>query len=270
MSDRMKKHLRASWLIFATTPDDPPAGDPPAGDPPATDPPAGDPPAPSDGGGDPPADPDPGDGKTPLALDQIPEGMRSLFEGIETQEDLAAKLKGPEIPEAYTIPEAMADGKIDAATMEEFTPLAKELGLDQAAVEKLLAFDVARMEKMSDGLYDRVLDLQAQGYKSELDKVKETMGADKFDVAHQQAVKTIEAVASAEIMTELKATGLIDSPLMFKLGQEIYQKLMKEDGPPPPSMPVKDGIRAGDPETAKGFYTRMNKGEGTQAQHGKP
>lgn len=264
MSDRMKKHLRASWLIYKTNEPpagDPPAGDPPAGDPPAGDPPAGDPPSPPDGGGDPPADPEPG-GATPLDLAQLPEGMRSLFEGIETQDDLAARLKGPEIPESYTIPEGLPEGAINEETFTEFQPLAKELGLTQDGVSKLIQFQAGLAEKQSQQIYDRVLELQAQGFKSELGTLKETMGADKFDVAHQQAMKTIEAVASPEIMAELKSTGLIDSPLVFRFGREIYEKLMKEDAPPPPNIAIKDGIRQGDPAVAKGFYDRMKKGEG--------
>jgi len=259
MSERMKKHLRASWLIFTTT-DDPQPADPAPADPAPSDPAPADPPAPSDDGGDPPADP--GDGKTPLALDQIPESMRSLFEGIETQEDLAARLKAPEVPESYTLPEGLPEGAINEETFTEFQPLAKELGLTQDDVGKLITFQAGLAEKQSQQIYDRVLDLQAQGFKTELDTLKDTMGADKFNVAHQQAMKTVEAVAGEAVMKELQSTGLINSPLIFRFGQEIYQKLMKEDGPGLPQINIKDGIRQGDPNVASSFYGRMKKGEG--------
>lgn len=256
MSKEMKKHLAASWLIYTTTPD-PPAGDPPAGDPPA-DPPAGDPPAAPDGAGDPPADPDPSG--TPLVMDDIPESMRSLFEGIETQEDLAARLKGPEVPETYTPPTDLPEGvTIDEAMFTEFQEIAKAQGLTQAQVENLVKFQVGIQEKNIGQVFDKVLELQAAGFKSELGKLKESMG-ESFDPAHQVAMKSIAAVADDGIMTELKATGLIDSPLMFKLGKQIYEKLLKEDAPPMPNLgSIKDGIRSGSPDTAKDFYGRMNK-----------
>lgn len=270
MSDRMKKHLRASWTIYTTTGEDGAGGAGDGGDGGAGDGGQGDSgtgdggQGSSDDGGT--GDGDAGDGKTPLELDQIPEGMRSLFEGIETQEDLAARLKGPEVPESYTLPEGLTEGAINEETFNEFQPLAKELGLTQEGVAKLIQFQAGLAEGQTQQIYDRVLELQAQGFKSELGKLQETMGADKFNVAHQQAMKTIEAVASPEIMAELKATGLIDSPLVFKFGQEIYQKLMKEDSTVPPSIPVKEGIRQGDPAVASNFYGRMNKGEGPTNQ----
>lgn len=273
MSERMKKHLMASWLIYTTTGDGGDGGDAGGGDSGGDNGDqggdnGGDGQGSSGDGGD--GSGDNGDGKTPLALDQIPEEMRSLFDGIETQEDLAARLKGPEIPEAYTLPTDLGEGvTFDEAAFGEFQPIAKELGLSQEAVNTLIKFQAKLTEGQAASIYDRVLDLQAEGFKTELGKIQESMG-EKFAPAHAQAMKTIEAVASPEIMAELNSTGLINSPLVFKLGQEIYQKLMKEDSSLPAAMPVKEGIVAGDPATAKNFYAGMTKGKSSQAEHGKP
>lgn len=181
-----------------------------------------------------------------------------MFEGITTQEDLAAKLKGPDIPDKYENPEMPEGATLDEKAFTDFQPVAKELGLTQAQVDKLIGFQSTVVESQTQQIFDNVLDLQAQGYKAELGKLQESMG-DKFKPAHEQSVGTIEAIVDADVLQELKATGLMESPLMHKFGQQIYQKLMKEDGPPAPNMAIKAGLASGDPATAKNFYDRMGK-----------
>lgn len=162
-----------------------PAGTPPAGTPPAGEPPAGTPPAGTPPAGTPPAGTPPAEFKF-----NAPEGV-----------------------------------KFDDAFVTEFTGLAKELKLDQAAGDKAVAFS-AKAIAQRDAQIVKAIEAEHAKWK-DLAKADKEYGGEQLDANLGVAVRGRDAYASEGLKKLLNESGLGQHPevirLFWKLGQTVKE-----------------------------------------------
>jgi hypothetical protein len=192
------------------------AGNPPAGPtPPAT--PESTPPA------DPPKQPEPGPETEPAEGDgdKEPEGA----------------------PEQYAF-EAPPGVTLDPAAVEEFTPVARELGLTQAQAQRLVG--------VVAGMQQRQAEAQAEQVRQWAEAVvsdKEIGGAN-WDANRAVVARARDAFASPELVQLMESTGLGSHPEVIKLFVRVG-KAIADDGH------VIGGHPGPDPRSAESFYARM-------------
>jgi len=174
--------------------------------------------------------------------DSFPEEYRDAVKGFETPDAFKAALKPAELPESYAIPEGM---EVDQATFDAFAPMAKELGLSQAAVEKLLAFDAERMKAMPAQV--------DAAHKAELTAWAKEIGADKYTAAITNARKALQTFASPEDVTWLQQAGLANSPRLVKILANIGVNLQEET----PAGGEKSGKTLSEEERIARLYPKM-------------
>lgn len=125
--------------------------------------------------------------------------------------------------------------ELDSALAEQFTGIAKELGLTQDQAQKLADLHANSVSKQISAHQSTV-----QGWRDEVTK-DAVLGGDNLKASAAVANKAID-LAPAEIRQELRTlldnTGMGNHPLLFKWAHAIG-KLVSEDGlvraPTPPA-----------------------------------
>lgn len=144
-----------------------------------------------DGGAAPAADPkaegqDPTQKQTPETPEKDPEK--------QTDKDAKGKEGAPETYETFKVPEGFT---LDQATLETFTPLAKELNLNQEQAQKLVDFEVSRMTQFQTA--------QAQAFANQVAAWGEETRGDKevggpaFDASVQAAGLAMNRFGTPEL-----------------------------------------------------------------------
>jgi len=144
-----------------------------------------------DGAAAPAADPKadvqaPAKDKTPETPDKDPEK--------QTDKDAKGKEGAPETYEAFKVPEGFT---LDQATLETFTPLAKELDLTQEQAQKLVDFEASRMTQFQSA--------QAQAFANQVAAWGEETRGDKevggqaFDASVQAAGLAMNRFGTPEL-----------------------------------------------------------------------
>jgi hypothetical protein len=124
------------------------------------------------------------------------------------------------VPESYDL--KMPDGvQLDSAAAEEFTTIAKELKLDQAAAQKLA--DVgAKMAQRQAEAHAQLVETWTEQVKTDKE-----IGGDKLEENLGVARKAIDTFGSPELKALLNSTGLGNHPefvkLAFKVGKAISE-----------------------------------------------
>lgn len=215
---------------------DHPTGDPapaPAADP--VTPPAD--PAPAADPATPPADPKPAD-TAPSDPDADPDDSDDTALGGGKKPADPADPADPEapahvVPEAYelTAPEGMT---IDAALLEEATPIFKDLNLDNEGANKLLPVAKRIADSSRDATVQSMIDAGNQQRKAWLDAAKadEQIGGNKWDASLDSAAKALDAFGYAEgseFRNALNETGFGNHPEMIRIFAKLGQ-MVGEDG----------------------------------------
>lgn len=130
------------------------------------------------------------------------------------------KATEPVVPESYEL--KMPDGvQLDSAAAEEFTAIAKELKLDQAAAQKLADIG-AKMATRQAEAHAQLVETWTEQVKTDKD-----IGGDKLDENLGVARKAIDTFGSPELKALLNSTGLGNHPevvkLAFKVGKAISE-----------------------------------------------
>jgi hypothetical protein len=128
----------------------------------------------------------------------------------------------PVVPEAYDL--KMPDGvELDQAATTEFTAIAKELKLDQAAAQKLADIGAKMAQRQADA--------HAQLVETWTEQVKtdKEIGGDKLAENLGVARKAIDTFGSPELKALLNSTGLGNHPEVVKLAFKVG-KAISEDG----------------------------------------
>jgi hypothetical protein len=133
-----------------------------------------------------------------------------------------AKPTEPVVPEAYDL--KMPEGvELDQAATTEFTAIAKELKLDQAAAQKLADIGAKMAQRQADA--------HAQLVETWTEQVKtdKEIGGDKLAENLGVARKAIDTFGSPELKALLNSTGLGNHPEVVKLAFKVG-KAISEDG----------------------------------------
>ena len=128
----------------------------------------------------------------------------------------------PVVPESYEL--KMPDGvELDQAATTEFTAIAKELKLDQAAAQKLADIGAKMAQRQADA--------HAQLVETWTEQVKtdKEIGGDKLAENLGVARKAIDTFGSPELKALLNSTGLGNHPEVVKLAFKVG-KAISEDG----------------------------------------
>jgi len=127
----------------------------------------------------------------------------------------------PVVPESYDL--KMPEGvELDEAAASEFTAIAKELKLDQAAAQKLA--DVgAKMAQRQVEAHAKLVETWTEQVRTDKE-----IGGDKLDENLGIARKAIDAFGSPELKALLNSTGLGSHPEVVKLAYKVG-KAISED-----------------------------------------
>jgi hypothetical protein len=119
------------------------------------------------------------------------------------------KATEPQVPEAYEL--QMPDGiELDKASADEFTTIAKELKLDQAAAQKLADIAAKQAQRQVDAHTALVESWVAQV------KTDKDIGGDKLDENLSIARKALDTFGTPELRDVLNASGLGNHPAVIK------------------------------------------------------
>lgn len=161
------------------------------------------------------------------------EELTKKAEIVKAAEEAQKAADAKTVPDKYDIkvPDGMT---LDAAVLEEFTPIAKELGLTNDAVQKLADFQVKQIQKISTAAQAA----QKQAFESFIETTtKESVdffGA-KLDGMLPYVAKGRDQFANEGVMAKLEATGLSndkDFILMFdKMGRTVSEHKLVDGKP---------------------------------------
>lgn len=141
----------------------------------------------------------------------------------ETQTE--KKDEKPAVPEKYefTAPEGTT---LDAAAVEAFTPLAKELGLSNEQAQKLVDFDAKRVSDLTKANLD-AWQKQQTDWLTEVKADKE-FGGQNLDANLRASNAAFGQFFTKEEVAQIHALGLANFPPLVK-GLSRVGKLMAED-----------------------------------------
>lgn len=165
-------------------------------------------------------------GSTPESTEQ--SGGSSLLTGdtestdSQQGEQQKSEVKEPEgAPEAYDL--KLPDGS-DAAlpVIEEFKPLAKELGLTNEKAQKLVDFYTQTVAEAKQAEWKGIRDGWTEAAKQDKE-----YGGTKFVESMQMAKKAMDQFGTPELKSMLDSYGMGDHPevirLMVKVGQHMAE-----------------------------------------------
>ncbi|MEG6305275.1 peptidase [Enterobacter ludwigii] len=202
-----------------------PAADAPA---PAADPakPEGDKPQPG-AEGDKPQDDKPADGEKPA--DKPAEEKDQKQEGA---------------PEKYEFKPAEGQ-ELDAAALEQFEPIARELNLTNEQAQKMVDLYGTKIMPMVQKQQAEAWQKQTEGW-AETVKADKEIGGDKLTANLSAAQRALDQFGTPELKEYLNATGLGNHPDLVKTFVKIG-KAMSEDG-------MVDGSNQGQRSAAEVLY----------------
>lgn len=135
--------------------------------------------------------------------------------------------EAPKVPEEYenfTLPDGV---EADEAMMDEFKPLAKELGLTQEAAQKLVDLQTKHALALAEAEQGEWNDLVKQW--EAVAKSDKEIGGDKLDEARANAKKAVEKLGTTEFAEMLEWTGTGSNPEMIRLLNRVYTQFLAED-----------------------------------------
>lgn len=167
-----------------------------------------------------PSQPEGGDPAT--APQDKPEGEDSTKEGEGEKEG-----ETPEVPEKYEFkaPEGF-EGELDQAALEQFEPIAKELGLTQEQADKLVSMHADSIQRASTEAREQWAQ-QQQTWREDLQNDPE-FGGQKFQENVTAATKAVERFGSPGLKEALESTGMGNHPELVRTFAAIG-KAISED-----------------------------------------
>lgn len=115
----------------------------------------------------------------------------------------------PQVPEAYDL--QMPEGvELDKVATDEFTTIAKELKLDQAAAQKLADIAAKQAQRQVDA-HTALVESWVEQVKTDKD-----IGGDKLNENLSIARKALDTFGTPELRDVLNASGLGNHPAVIK------------------------------------------------------
>jgi len=145
----------------------------------------------------------------------------------------AVESTSPQAPEAYAFsaPEGVT---LDTAAVEEFSAIAKELGLEQGKAQAIADIAVKMQQRQAEAQQALVTSWVEQV------KVDKEIGGDKFTENLAVARKALETFGTPELQDVLNMTGLGNHPevirAFYKAGKAISEDRFIPGSPKGPEM----------------------------------
>lgn len=149
--------------------------------------------------------------------------------GQEGQEQKATEATSA--PESYEF-KAPEGVDLDQNLVESFTPIAKELGLNQEQAQKLVDLYAGNL----GGMTDKLVEKQLEAHNAEVEKWAEQtksdpdIGGDAFKENVSIAQKAIARFGSPELSEFLNVSGLGNHPVIVKTFLNIGRAISEDDG----------------------------------------
>lgn len=189
-------------------------------------------PAQGTGQGEPSGQPAEGEQQQPHGGE--PQGQPDA-EPTEGQQDGAQEGEGKEgegegesqAPETYEwkAPEGF-EGELDSAAIEQFEPIAKELGLTQEQADKMVSLHAESIQRAQQQARDNWAQ-QQEAWENDLRNDPDFGGA-KFDENVGAAMKAVEKFGTPGLKEALESTGMGNHPELVRTFAEIG-KAISED-----------------------------------------
>lgn len=148
-------------------------------------------------------------------------------EGKQEGEKEGEKEGESEAPEAYewNVPEGF-EGDLDQAAIEEFEPIAKELGLTQEQADKMVALHAESLQRANQHARDTWAQ-QMQTWQDDLRNDPDFAGA-KFDENIGSAMKAVEKFGTPGLKEALESTGMGNHPELVRTFANIGQAISED------------------------------------------
>lgn len=155
--------------------------------------------------------------------------------GAATEKETGAKATGEPVEYTdFTMPDGV---EVDAELLDEFKPIAKELGLDQAKAQQLVDLGSKIAAKMHDS------GIQAWRKQTtewaDQSRADQEVGGKEFDANLGTALAAVEKFGTPELKTILDESGFGNHPevvrFMYRVGKAISGDTKLVNGTKPPS-----------------------------------
>lgn len=166
------------------------------------------------------------------------EAETSLLGGDVKDEPAAEEVAAPVVPETYDL--SLEGVELDAALVEEATPIFKELGLTNDQANALLPLAPKLMAQAQEATMQRLIEAGAQQRQQWLEATKADpdIGGAKMEETTHLAAKGLDAIGFVEghpFRKALTESGFGNHPDMIRMARRLGE-LVGEDG---------DFVRAG-------------------------
>lgn len=165
-----------------------------------------------------------------LLTEPAPAADAAIPDGQTNGTDATADAQSPVVPDEYApfvLPEGM---RLDEATVGEFVPIAKELGLSQAAAQKLADIAASMQQRQQDAV------IEQHSQWAEAARTDSEFGGAKLTESLGVARKAAEAFGSPELLAVLEQTGLGNHPeilrLLYRVGKSVSNDSVVRGGVP--------------------------------------
>jgi len=150
----------------------------------------------------------------------------------------------PQVPEAYDL--QMPEGvELDKAAADEFTTIAKELKLDQAAAQKLADIAAKQAQRQVDA-HTALVESWVEQVKTDKD-----IGGDKLDENLSIARKALDTFGTPELRDVLNASGLGNHPAVIKAFVKAGKAISEDKF-------VAGAAKGNDTDPAKKLFPNLN------------
>lgn len=154
------------------------------------------------------------------------------------------KATEPQVPETYEL--QMPEGvELDKATADEFTTIAKELKLDQAAAQKLADIAAKQAQRQVEA-HTALVESWVEQVKTDKD-----IGGDKLDENLSIARKALDTFGTPELRDVLNASGLGNHPAVIKAFVKAGKAISEDKF-------VAGAAKGNDTDPAKKLFPNLN------------
>lgn len=168
-------------------------------------------------------------------------------------------------PDKYDLKTAEGSPALDPRTVEEFTPIARELGLDNAQAQRLVDFYNKQMAKLtSSEAHVAVIQAQNEKYMTALQSDREIGG--KLDQVKADIGRAYDAIGKPELVSAFKA-AMAESPegnnpafvkMIYAFAQKVNEGKPVSGGRPSPHGQTETG-QNNRPTIAEAIYPNLVK-----------
>lgn len=132
------------------------------------------------------------------------------------------------VPETYADFEVPEGTTMDAASLEAFAPVFKDLELTQEQAQKLVDIQSQQVQAGQQAQVD-AFSQQLEGWITDA-KSDSEYGGDKFDESTATAMQAVEAFGTPELKTMMETYGVGNHPEMIRFMYRVGQAV-QEDSP---------------------------------------